>query len=214
MNEQEVLNYSDEEVIKRIIKLTEGLANFWKSSHGWAPIKASDLMSKSRLDWQASLARTLNLFRCDKAQEEDGALILAWATLGSLVEGTLKLFLSVWYNDYEHTTTKTSLKGFEDTKGDLIEPDILMLEKLRLFFDKEIYPADIQKIWDEEGRLNIIEWIQKIQYKRNAIHAYKHRDIGSFKEFFNELRNYLIFMRRLTDTFPYPDDMMYKPTEI
>ena len=213
MDEKEVLNYSDEETMERIIHLTEELTDFWKSSNGWAPIKGADLMTKSRLDWQASLARTLRFFKCDTAQKEEGVLILAWTTLGSLVEGVMKLFLSVWYDEYEYTINKTILKGFKDDKGDLIEPDGLMLEKLRLFFDKEVYPSDIQKIWKKEGRLNVVEWVKKILYKLNAIHAYKHRDIETFKEFFSDLKNFLIFMRRLTDTFPYPDDL-YKPTEI
>jgi len=212
MDENEPLTYSDEEVIERIIKLTEGLATFWSSSNGWAPIKAAELMSKSRLDWQASLARILRFFNTTDIKSENGGLILAWTTLGSLTEGVLKLFLSVWYSDYEASVLKSTLKGYKEKTGDLIDPDVLMLEKLRVFFEKEIYPKKIRKIWKEQGRLDIIDWISKIQQKRNAIHAYKDRDIGDFNEFFVELKNFLIVMRRLTDTFPYPDDM-YKPTE-
>ncbi len=210
MKENEPLTYSDKEVIERIIKLTEGLASFWSSSNGWAPIKAAELMSKSRLDWQASLARTLRIFNLDDIKNEDGGLILAWATLGSLTEGVLKLFLSVWHTDYEAST----LKGYTDKDGNLISPDILMLEKLRVFFAKEIYPNDIRKIWKEQGRLDLIDWILKIQQRRNAIHAYKDREIGNFDDFFMELKRFLIFIRRLTDTFPYPDQYGYKPNEI
>jgi hypothetical protein len=213
MDENEPLSYSNEEVIERIIKLTEGLAEFWSSSNGWAPIKAADLMSKSRLDWQASLARTLKVFNTEDIKKEEGGLILAWANLGSLTEGVLKLFLSVWHSDYEASALKSTLKGYTDKSGNLIDPDILMLEKLRVFFEKEIYPKKTRDIWKEQGRLDIINWILKIQQRRNAIHAYKHREIGNFDEFFIELKNFLIFMRRLTDTFPYPDEYMYKPTE-
>jgi len=214
MVENKPLSYSDKEVIERIIKLTEGLANFWSSSNGWAPIKSAQLMSKSRLDWQASLARTLRIFNLEDIKKEDGGLILAWTTLGSLTEGVLKLFLSVWHTDYEASALKTTSKGYIDKNGDLISPDILMLEKLRVFFAKEIYPKDIREIWKEQGRLDLIKWILKIQQRRNAIHAYKDREIGDFDEFFIELKNFLIFMRRLTDTFPYPDEFRYKPEEI
>ena len=213
MEENEPLTYSDEETIERIIKLTEGLADFWSSSNGWAPIKAAELMSKSRLDWQASLSRTLRIFNTADAKSEAGGLILAWTTLGSLTEGILKLFLSVWHSEYEASALKSTLKGYTDKNGDSIAPDILMLEKLRVFFGKEIYPKEIRKIWKEQGRLDIIDWILKIQQRRNAIHAYKDRDIGDFNEFFVELKNFLIVMRRLTDSFPYPDEYMYKPTE-
>jgi hypothetical protein len=213
MEENEPLSYSDEEVIERIIKLTEGLGDFWSSSNGWAPIKSADLMSKSRLDWQASLARILKVFNTNDIKKEDGGLILAWTTLGSLTEGVLKLFLSVWHTDYEASALKSTLNGYTDKNGDLIDPDILMLEKLRVFFAKEIYPREIREIWKKQGRLDIIDWIFKIQQRRNAIHAYKDRDIGDFDEFFFELKNFLIVMRRLTDTFPYPDEYIYKPTE-
>ncbi len=213
MEENEPLSYSDVEVVERIIKLTEGLANFWSSANGWAPIKAAELLSKSRLDWQASLARTLRVFTDENLKSEDGILILAWTTLGSLTEGVLKLFLSVWHKEYEASVLKSDLKGYTDDKGDLINPDILMLEKLRVFFEKEIYPKEIRKVWLEQGRLDSINWILKIQKRRNAIHAYKDREIGDFNEFFIELKNFLIFMRRLTDTFPYPDDFIYKPVE-
>lgn len=62
MNPADKRKYSAEETVKRIIKLTEGLTNFWKSSRAWAPIEAAELLTKSRLDWQASLARQLKLF--------------------------------------------------------------------------------------------------------------------------------------------------------
>src|SRR6266487_589359 len=62
MNPADKRKYSAEETVKRIIKLTEGLTNFWKSASAWAPIEAAELLTKSRLDWQASLARQLKLF--------------------------------------------------------------------------------------------------------------------------------------------------------
>lgn len=33
-----------------------------------------------------------------------------------------------------------------------------------------------------------ISWIEKIQYKRNAIHSFKDRDIGSFEEFIETIK--------------------------
>lgn len=91
-----------DEAIKRIIKLNEGLCKFWSNSSGWAPIEAAQLLSKSRLDWQVELSRTLLIWTvtADDA-EKNGRLILGWANLGSLLEGTLKLFLSVYYKDYQ-----------------------------------------------------------------------------------------------------------------
>ena len=162
MDENEPLKYSNEEVVEKIINLTEGLADFWSSSNGWAPIKAAELMSKSRLDWQASLARMLKLFLPKEIQKEEGALILAWVTLGSLTEGVLKLFLSVWHSDYEASALKSSFKGYKDKSGNLKDPDILKLGELRVFFCKEVYSKIIRKISKEQSRLDLIDWILKI----------------------------------------------------
>jgi len=214
MEENEPLSYSNEEVIERIITLTEGLAEFWGNANGWAPIEASNLMSKSRLDWQSSLARMLRFFNTEEVKKEEGGLILAWTTLGSLTEGVLKLFLSVWYKNYEESALKETLKGYTDKNGNLIEPDRLMLEKLRVFLQKEVYPKEIRDIWKKQHRLDLIDWILKVQQRRNAIHAYENREIGNFDEFFIELKKFLIFMRRLTDGFPYPEEYMSKPSEV
>lgn len=213
--EREILKYTDEEVIDRIIKLNEGLANFWSNSGGWAPIEAAQLLTKSRLDWQASLSRQLKLFLNKKNQIESGALILAWSALGSLTEGTMKLFLSVWYNDYKVETLRDDIKIIKDKNGELIDPDSLVLEKLRTFFSKRIYKEDLRKLWKEQGETDWIEWILFIQNKRNAIHAFKDRDIGDFEIFFQNTRLYLQFLRNLTDDFPYPDVDYgsYKPSE-
>lgn len=213
MTDKNIDSYSQEETVQRIINLTEGLTKFWESSQGWAPIESAELLTKSRLDWQASLARQLKLFLSDQLQTESGALILAWVTLGSLTEGTMKLFLSVWYEHYQAENIKTDIKAIKDNKGNLIEPDNMVLEKLRVFFAKRIYPDWVRKNWKDQGEIDWINWILIIQQRRNAIHAFKDRDIGTFGEFHNEVKNYLVFLRKLTDTFPYPDDEMYKPRE-
>lgn len=102
-------------------------------------------------------------------ENESGRLILAWANLGSLVEGTMKLFLSIFYKDY---------KDDIDTirKGDkLIDPDVLDLERMRHFFKK--------RIWDENYKWD--EWVLHVQHRRNAIHTYRNREIGTFEEYYN-----------------------------
>ncbi len=214
--ETDIYNFTDQEVLNRIIKLNEGLASFWSNSGGWAPVEAAQLLTKSRLDWQASLSRQLKIFLDPKIKTESGALILAWSALGSLTEGTMKLFLSVYYNDYKAETLKNDIKAIKDGYGNLIDPDGLMLEKLKIFFSERIYKDDIRKIWKQEGSTDWINWISFIQNKRNAIHAFKHRDIGDFDIFFENVRLYLQFLRDLTDDLPYPevDHGSYKPSEI
>lgn len=211
MNPADKRKYSAEETVKRIIKLTDDLTNFWKSSSAWTSIEAAELLTKSRLDWQASLARQLKLF-LDKTNTESGLLILAWTTLGSLTEGALKLFLSVYYKNYQIQNLANEFKSVKDKKGNLISPDELMLEKLRLFFSERVFPKDAKEQWKKEGEIDWLDWIQKIQRRRNAIHAFKDKDIGNMEEFHCELQNYLIFLRKINNGLPYPDEM-YMPVE-
>jgi hypothetical protein len=188
-----------DQVVSRIINLNDGLKRFWTKAEEWAPIEAAQLLSKSRLDWQVSLSYGLKNWLEDPSPEnQNGRLIIAWANLGSLVEGTMKLFLSVWYNDY-----KSDVEAIKK-KGDLIDPDNMQLEQMRQFFRKRIWRKGDED-WDS--------WILKIQQRRNAVHAFKSRDIGTFDEFFVDVQKYLKFLRYINDRLPYPDDEIYKPRE-
>jgi len=188
-------NMSVDDVIECIIKLNDGLRQFWTSAKGWAPIEAANLLDKSRLDRQVSLSRCLKLWTATCSPEvQDGHLILAWANLGSLIEGSMKLFLSVWYKTYKFDIDAVT------RKGKLQEPDGLQLEPLRQFFKK--------RIWDK----TLDGFIQNIQKRRNAIHAFKHRNIGTKNEFFDNVRKYLIILRYINYRLPYPDDI-YIPRE-
>ncbi len=211
MNPTDDRKFLIKDTIKRIITLTEGITNFWKSADGWAPMEAANLLSKSRLDWQASLARQLNLF-ADETNNESGLLILAWATLGSLIEGVLKIYLSVYYKVYQSQNLTNEFKSFKDKKGNTLSPDELMLEKLRLFFISHVLPVNAKEIWSNQGEINWLDWISKIQYRRNAIHAFKNRDLGNIDEFHCDLQNYLIFLRKVNQALPYPGNM-YTPIE-
>lgn len=184
------------EVIERIESLNDGLRIFWQDSEGWASVKTAKLLKKSRLDWQVSLSRCLNLWITEASGEkENGKLILAWANLGSLVEGSMKLFLSVWYTTYLEDRDELFLRNDK-----IRDPDVLSIEPMRQYFKRKIW----DKYWDH--------WVLNIQQKRNAIHAYKNRDIASFEDFNNDVRRYLEFVRYINFRLPYPDQM-YIPRE-
>jgi hypothetical protein len=182
------------EAVEKIIELNEHLNRFWSSVIGWAPVEAANLLSKSRLDWQVSLSYSMK--RWDKPPlqgAEKGDLILAWANLGALVEGTLKLFLSVYYKDYSEDPD-----SYKDKKGDLLEPDSIKFELLRHFFNK--------KIWTDKETAGLDDWVLLIQKRRNAIHAFKDRDLGTFEEFKFHTKKYLAFLIYHIRRLPYPDD--------
>ena len=117
-----------EETVSEIVLLNKKITEFWKSSSGWSPIDAAELLSKSRLDRQVSLSKSLILWEEPKDEGmSDGMLILAWANLGALVEGSLKWFLSVYFEDYKNDVNK--LKK---------DPDGVTLNPLRLYFKKSV----------------------------------------------------------------------------
>lgn len=176
--------------VERIILGNDHFCSFWGDS-GWANIEAAELLSKSRLDWQVELSKTLLIWDF-KEPPTSGELILAWVNLGVLVEGSLKLFLCVHYSDYLKSEYRIQ------NKNKNMPPDGLSLENLKCFFKKE-------NILKEEW----IDYINNIQNKRNAIHAFKDRTIGTKEEFENAVDKYLELMLLLKGSMPAPFIMIF-----
>jgi hypothetical protein len=192
------------EVVDRIETLNRNLAHFWRTANWWAPIEAAGLLSRSRLDWQVSLSRCLRLWiKTPPDRLEDGELILAWANLGSLTEGTMKLFLSVYYHDYQKDIDGLKkVKAYDNENQEPFSPDGLSFEAMRVYFKNgELLGAKIDT------------YVELVQQRRNAIHAYKHRPIGDDQEFQAAVLSYLRMLREVNARLPYPDEI-YAPQEI
>jgi hypothetical protein len=192
------------EVIDRIETMNNGLAKFWTKATGWASIEAAGLLSKSRLDRQISLSVTFRYWDKPVGVElTDGELILAWTNLGSLVEGSLKLFLSVYFSTYkEDIDGQKKANAFDHKKQVTKSPDGLSIEPLRLYC--------LQRgIIDEEAN----KLVALIQDRRNAIHAFQDKPVGNRIELENAIKGYLQLLRQLNSRLPYPDEI-YAPTEL
>lgn len=186
---------NDAHVIKDIVALNAKLSKFWASAHGWAPDEAASLLSKSRLDWQLSLSQTLYLW-IGKDTMSDGELILAWTNLGALLEGTLKLFFSIYYLDFQaDVELLKKSNAFDHKKQTHKEPDQLTLEVFRSY--------SCHKMLFEESERSLILLIQQ---RRNAIHAFRDRELGSADEFRRTLRGYMNFLKNVDRSVPYPDE--------
>lgn len=178
---------------ERIVARNRDLASFWSQAKGWAPEEAAELLSRSRLDRQVSLSESLMRWTTGE-QLSDGDLILAWTNLGALLEGTLKLFLGVYYRDYIADAEKTQFqKVFDTESGTHRAPDGLMLEALSQYFRKA------KLLGNQELKL-----IAALQAKRNAIHAFMDRDIGTMKEFHDAVAAYQRLLDGLSSRLPYP----------
>lgn len=182
------------EVVDKFIELNKHARDFWSDALGWAPIEAASLLSKSRLDWQVSLSYSMRKWNeCSYPKAENGDLILAWANLGTLVEGTMKLFLSVYLNDYLDDST-----NYKNKKGGILQPDEILFDRLRQYFK--------DKIWkDRESASEFDDWVLFIQQRRNAIHAFRSREIGTFNDFKSHTKKYLAFLMYHLARLPYPD---------
>lgn len=189
-----VNDLSYEEVVDKIVNLNKYVNTFWGSAQGWAPDSAADLLSKSRLDWLLSLSYSLYKWENDPSDEHyNGDLILAWVNLGALTEGAMKLFLSVYYEDYLADTNIIKKYGKD------IDPDAAMFDQLRKFF--------VKSIWNNDNNHHFNIWLNLIQQRRNAIHAYKDRDIEDFVDFRTQVRNFLEFLMYILQKLPIPDEI-------
>jgi|GEM_PF-332981 hypothetical protein len=191
------------EIVERICKLNSSLENFWSRSDGWAPQKTAELLGAVRLDWQTSLSNCLHQWVTpENPPISDGQLILAWANLGSLIEGSIKLLLSVYATDYLNDPKGAKSAGIHVRNELPKSPAILTLEHLKIYCRKN-------KLLGEDGDA----LVELVQARRNAIHAFKHSDIGNLDEYLMAVRHYLELLRGINNRLPYPHDA-WVPHEI
>jgi hypothetical protein len=161
---------------------------FWETSTiGWAPDSVVNKLSVARLDWLKDLTDCLDIWVGKSHSLTDGELLLAWANLGTLVEGWLKLFYCVYYEDYRRNPL--------ELRGSLIEPNDMRFENLKQFSRGILW--DKASDWDN--------WVERIQQKRNAIHAFNDRDIGTSIEFLEDIDMFNEFINIIDSRLPYPD---------
>lgn len=183
-------------LVEEITAINAKCAQFWNASQGWAPSEVADILTKSRLDWQVSLSKTLNIWMTVPEKEMDsGKLILAWVNLGALVEGTLKLYLCVFYKDFLNDIEAAKESGaYDNRKKKIKKPDGLQFDNLRRFLI-------LKELIDEEES----EFLDLVQRRRNAIHAFKHRELGDKQEFLRSVQTYYCFLQNIEARLPYPD---------
>jgi hypothetical protein len=168
------------ECCDEIARLTRETMTSWKvMARGWAPEAAADIIDSAMLDQQVSLAHCLR--RWDTSHS-DGELILAWANLGALVEGQLKFFLTLYIED--------AMRSPKPPK----KVSAMRLQPLRDFYRANIWDNNLGFDWDA--------YVGKVQSRRNAIHAYEQKDIGSWPEWRECVITHLHFIESLSGSLP------------
>lgn len=179
--------------INKIIQVTKAQEQFWSQSHGWAPSVAADLLAEARLDRQLSFAYTLHDYLAPFSPDAAEALqILGYTTLRSLCEGELKLFFSVWFEDYSKDQD-----AIYHRKGALVSPEDILFDRLIVLYAKK-------------GNSKFEPFLRRIQKRGNAIHHFSDRDIGTQAELVADIVEFKEFLLAVNGQLPYPDDI-YDP---
>ena len=189
----------NEATIDQIIKKHKEIKNFWgKLSYhgeymdeGWTPPEnVVDLLDEVWFDAQISLScRLRECFRNHSKDEHIGKLISLWVILGSLVENTLRFFLSVYKLDTEESKHKKyiSFKNPRKTIATATFSEIIKFYKKEQIFDNH---------W--EG------WFDKIKNLRNSVHSFNQKEIYDPTELETHIIKYKFFVRGVYDRLPWP----------
>ena len=170
---------------------TNNTALIWKDVHGIAPDNAAKKLDIAMLDWQSELTKTLKIWLDKGLDMTVGELILARANLGAVVESWLRFFYSVFYDDYINQPMKNK-------KGQILEP-----EKDMRFEDLKKFSTGI--LWDDENSKDYI-WVDSIQKKRNAIHSFTYKDIGTPLDFLLDVDYLCEFVDMILNHLPPVED--------
>ena len=170
---------------------TKYIFNKWKNySSGYVPDQVTKKLDKAMLSWIIELTESLNIWIEKGESMTNGELILARTNLGAIVEGWLKFFFSVYYLDYRNTPITRG----KNTK--IIEPEDAEFEGLK--------KLGTGILWDLND--DYYKWVDSVKKKRNAIHSFKFRDIGTIDEFFKDVIILKTFISEIETRLPDIDE--------
>ena len=173
-----------------IIQITNNITLLWKEAahQSIPPQLTAKKIDDAMLDWMCELTKTLRLWTDKGGHMTSGELILARANFGAVVESWLKFFYCVYVDDYQKNPQKGS-------KG-VIEPNNLSFEALRQYSQGILYSKN-----DDFDK-----WILSVLMKRNAIHSFNYREIGSADDFYDDIEKLYDFIELITDRVPPVED--------
>ena len=170
---------------------TNNVSLLWKNVHGIAPDNAAKKLDIAMLDWQSELTKTLKIWIDKGLDMTVGELILARANLGAVVESWLRFFYCVFYDDYIN-------QPMVNKKGKVLEP-----EKDMRFEDLKNFSTGI--LWDDDKSSDYL-WVESIQHKRNAIHSFTYKDIGTPADFLLDVDRLCEFVEMILNHLPPVED--------
>ena len=173
---------------ENLIRDTSNTCLIWKCSRGFAPDKAADLLDEAQLNWIEELTCTLKIWVDKGVSMTDGELILARANLGSIVESWIRLFLSIYVEDYDNNP-------YLNNKGKKVPLKKMRFVDLQNYFCDVVYGSDKYK-----------SWLESVRKKRNAIHSFKDTDIGTPADFLDDIEQLYSFVDTIVNRLPPIED--------
>lgn len=170
---------------------TKNAALIWKEAYGIAPDSVANKLDGAMLEWQSELTKSLKIWIDKGLAMTTGELILARANIGAVVESWLKFFYTVYYEDYMNSSP------FKDRNGNVIEPESVKFENLKNF--------STGKLWDDNTSLDY-KWVDSVQNKRNAIHSFQYKEIGTPCEFLEDVNHLYAFVDNILLHLPTLED--------
>ena len=175
-----------------IIQKTNNTTLIWKEAaqQSIPPESAAKKIDEAMLDWMRDMTKALRIWTDKGYSMSEGELILARVNLGSLVECWLKFFYCAYNEDYQQNPKRKKKKT--------IETNDLSFDNLRTYSYGILYEAEDD--WDD--------WVKGVQKKRNAIHLFNKKDIGTVDDFYDDVEQFFKFLELITDRLPPVEDIV------
>lgn len=177
-----------------IIRDTNNIILLWKEAaqENIPPSSAAQKIDDAMLEWMGELTKTLRLWTDKGSKMTSGELILARANLGAIVESWLKFFYCAYNEDYQKNPKTKTVKS----KVVTIEPNDLRFDQLKQYSRGILY--QLNDAWET--------WIDSVQIKRNAIHSFNYREIGTSEDYYNDVEKLYDFIQLIDDRLPPVED--------
>ena len=174
-----------------ILKIeTNNTMLLWKDVYGIASNASAKKLYKAMLEWQTELTNTLEIWINKGLTMTTGELILARANLGAVVESWLKLFYCIYYDDYRQNPMRTK-------KNKMIQPEKAEFRELNKF--------STGILWDSTDSYEFL-WVDSIRDKRNALHSFEYRNIGTPQDFLDDIDYLYEFVDNILMRLPPIED--------
>lgn len=188
-----------QECFYKIKKRTSKVIDTWKECRLVVPKNVADTFEIIDLDKLMELTNTLSIWIEKGVNMTNGELILAWTNLGAIVEAWLIFVYCVYLEDYENDPKK--IKRYEKE----IEPKDASFDQLKEY--------SVSRLWESRDALEY-KWVDKVQRYRNSIHFSKKVDIGTGKEFIDDINFFYKFIDDIIIRLPQIDDWIREIKQI